>query len=419
MGSDIEEPNNSPQNTHVVYIAASSWAQRNRLASLTSLAGQNVQVIFISNRPLNVGSARNVVIKPAYNPFGLLRMLGLRRFADTLDKLAYFPSRARLYRPRVTRYLRKAIRLDLAAGRRVTLLTPAPPLDMPIVGLQLKREMPSIWWANDWNDLWTYDASYLRRTHRFYHARARRLENQLFRMADMNVTTNAHAREYIIGQAALREDQVMAIPHHIHPDDEQAAGTTRTTRTTTTQQEPTDTRLVFMGGMFKPPKVRGDKFLDALAQLRKEGVDAKLHLYSTRKTLPARYEESKDEFGLVVESPIPTTDAVATLGEYDYLLLLLEDLPNSKVIMHLKLPEYLIAGPPVIAVVPAGSAAESIITDTQTGYVLDSGSNWIEGLRCILSGEAQPVTRNEKEVETYLWRSVRLKWLDALNLQPR
>jgi len=403
---DFERRNQ--QNENVIYVAATTWAQRNRLRSLSEFAEDNVRVVFVSSRPLNIEPAENVVIQPFLNPIGLFRIAGLHRIADSLERIVYFPSRARLYYPRVLSYLRKAIKRDLEDGRSVTVLTPSPPLDMPQVGMKLKRSFPAIRWVNDWNDLWTYDEYYLSRTPKIYHSRVFRLERELFETADLNVTTNENARNYVLDKMNLVQSRVVVIPHHINAHDEAAAAKgERSTKSS-------EIRLVFMGGMYKPPKVRGDKFLDALSHLRDDGVDVRLHMYSSVNNLPVHYVENREKSGLLVESPIPAEDVVSTLREYDYLVLLLEDLPNSKVIMHLKLPEYLIAGPPILAIVPGGSAVESIIKKTRTGYVLDSSEEWLEGLRQLLTGDVTRIERSSEEISKYLWRNVKVRWLAAL-----
>ena len=88
--------------------------------------------------------------------------------------------------------------------------------------------------------------------------------------------------------------------------------------------------------------------------------------------------------------------------------------------MHQKIPEYLLAGPPIIAIVPRNSAVAEIIECTGTGYVIAADSDWAQGIRDIFERDSATTRprRREAEIQRFSWQFVRRQWLEALDL-PR
>jgi glycosyltransferase involved in cell wall biosynthesis len=171
-----------------------------------------------------------------------------------------------------------------------------------------------------------------------------------------------------------------------------------------------------MGGMFKGAKVPGGKFLTALAEARARGAPIELHLYGRQSAEFEQYRETAAAYGLTYHGVVPRDQVPRELRRYDYQLLLLDDLPNSKLIMHLKLPEYLAAGVPILAVVPEGSAVEDILRSTGTGIVVPADGDWAEGLVKLASSRESRVTPNQQEIARYSWDSVKHDWRRALAL---
>ncbi len=177
-------------------------------------------------------------------------------------------------------------------------------------------------------------------------------------------------------------------------------------------------RIVYMGGMFKPPKVPGGKFLEALKGVRAVGrVKPELNLYGRQGVEFNSYNDRFGEYGAVWRGVIQHRYVIDELRRYDYQLLLLDDLPNSRLIMHQKLPEYLVAGPPILAIVPRDSAVADIVERTGTGYVIPTDSDWVAGIREVLECRAvkRPV-RNEAEIQRFAWPTVRAQWAEVLGL---
>jgi hypothetical protein len=382
-----------------------------RIRSLGKLRDVNTDVVFVTSKAVDVSPFKNLVVRKYPNPFGVLRAVGLHRLKQTIDSIAYFPTRHLLYVLPVLNRLNQLIADDLARGARVVVLTCAPPHALCLVGQKLKVTFPQIWWVIDWQDLWSSDETYLNVVFPLYRACAKRLEHDLVLQADMNVTTNQFAKRAIEELHHVAPHRVAAVNHHFDAIPSSPAIAPNTPVSSQTL------RIVFMGGMFKPPKVLGGKFLETLKQVRARGVYLELHLYGSQGDDFERYRNAESEYGFVYHGKIPHDQVLVELRQYDYQLLLLEDLPNSRLIMHLKVPEYLNAGVPIIAIVPKDSAVQEIVERTGTGHVIPADSDWVQELSALFEAGARPLpVRNDAEIARFDWSNVEGDWRRALAL---
>ncbi len=393
----------------IVYVVLNHGAN-SRVKALGKLSSRGVEVVYVTNRKANIVPVQNLVVEPLPNPLGVLRALGMHRLKNTLDSMVYFPTRHWLYVVPVVNRLKRLIAEDLAQGKQVVVLTCAPPHALCLVGKKLKAKFPQIRWVIDWQDLWSHDDAYFNAVFPLYRSMARRLENDLMFQSDMNITTNRLARRAVEEEHGVPSKKVTVVNHHFDVDD---AGSPAIAAQRTT---PGTCRIVFMGGMFKPPKVPGGKFLDALKAVRERGLEVELHLYGLQGLEFERYRQNAAEYGLIYHGAVPQAQVLSELRKYDYQLLLLEDLPNSKLIMHLKLPQYLRAGLPIVAIVPKDSAVEEIVQRTGTGHVIPADSDWVHGLIALFGADPPVGRRNDEEIARFDWRSVEADWRQALNL---
>ena len=386
-----------------------------RIRALAHLQTRQTRVTFVSHRDATIGSAECVQVKPWPNPLGILRYVGLNHLKQQLDALVYFPTREKLYVWPAVRYLARRVRTDLAAGRRVVVLTSLPAHAVALVGMQLKSQYPQIRWVVDWRDLWTYDESYFNRVALWHQKRARALEEKIVASCDLNVTTNTHAAEVLASLHPKAIGRIKAVTHHFMAADD-ALGSDATA----TIQPEQPVRLVYMGGMFKSSKVPGKRLLDALHEVRAQ-TDKKieLHLYGRQSPEFNAIREDHIDYGLTLHSYIPPTSVLDELRRYDLLVLLLDDSPNSRVVMHQKLPGYLLSGRPILAIVPGDSAVARTVKETGTGWVIPSGSDWVTGIQGVVAefraGKNVP-DRNEDAIAKFSWQHVSTHWRAALGL---
>jgi len=358
-------------------------------------------------------------VPPYPNPLTALRWVGLGHLRKKLSRYLFFPSGRVLYAYRVIRVLRRAIGADIKAGREPALLTCMPPHDLAIAGLRLKQAFPSLRWYIDWQDLWSYDENYLTRIPRCYRARLLKTERAALELADLNITTNRCAKQVLVDTFGIDAQRVTAIPHHFQSEQSNRL------KTALDALEPQDVvtsrslRMVFLGGLFKPPRVPGEKLLQVCRELRKQhGLDLELHLYGR---LPGHCLERPDlvrESGLVVHPRVPYKRIATELSNYDLLVVLLDDLPNCRVVMSIKLPQYLVAGPPILAMVPANSYVAEMVEETGAGYVVDTSSDWVRGLLSVLRTRELTKGLSARDIaatDQFSWDTVSGLWQTVLS----
>jgi len=125
-------------------------------------------------------------------------------------------------------------------------------------------------------------------------------------------------------------------------------------------------------------------------------------------------EQSIREGVLFLHGKASHEESLRKLGQCDYVLLALSDLPNCRAVMSIKLPHYLMLGHPILGIVPEQSATGEIIMKTGSGFVIPSDVDWGEALQQILSNNKTNLQRNEKVIESYSWENISKQWLSVL-----
>jgi len=399
----------------VIYVIIGHGVINDRVAKVTKLNIKDSTIVLVA--PVATGVAHEeVVVKPYPNPTGLFRFLSLPKFKRTIDHYLFFPSNKILYVKAVQRVLQKRIHADIKHGKQVVVLTCVPSHDLCLLGLALKQTFPQIYWMVDWQDLWSYDENYFERTPRPYRPSLLRLERRIHRMCDLNVTTNSYAKHVLEDVYGVPSGRVVAIPHHFSNDDLAVSGNDTTNLAQSGKQGVV--KIGFLGTLFKPPRVPGTIVQQALREINASGVRVELHIHgnfpkhATTESL-ARMRED----GLWFHGRSNHQDSVRKLMQYDFLLLLLADLPNSRAVMSIKLPHYLSLGIPIIAVVPEPSAVANIVMETGAGYVVPINSNWQAQLGTILRSaraNTSALCRSESAIQNYSWSNLSKHWIDIL-----
>ncbi len=404
------EPAHTAERPRTVYVVM-GWPPKmvnDRVAGILKLRPHFDRMILVA-RGRGVGDAETLLVPSVPNPVGWLRRLGLHSARYQLERLLFFPSPHVLFTVVAKRRLAAAIASDVRAGHDVCVVTCVPNHENTAVGLYLKSRFPEIHWVVDWQDLWSYDENYFGRVPQLYRRRLLDRERQVLDSADVHLTTNEYAKRILHQVYGVPLGRLRAIHHHFDSPGQVAAAVPpdRVGSGTIT--------IGFLGSLFKPPRVPGMKFLEALQALRASGIDVELHLHGRIPPQVAGRTSWLESAGLVVEPRVPHDQCAGVLGRYDYLLLLLEDLPNSRAVMSIKLPQYLVAGRPILAVVPEPSAVADIVTRARAGYVLPSDSDWRAGLAKVLtSPRPGPIQVDWDVVDEFAWMRLSERWLEAL-----
>jgi glycosyltransferase involved in cell wall biosynthesis len=350
------------------------------------------------------------------NPTGLLRLLGLNALKRTLDRFLFFPSRDVLFVWAVRRKLRNAIARDLAAGKRVCLLIAVPPHALCTIGLYIKKRFPQVYWVLDWQDLWSYDENYFLQAPKPYRNRLRRLERTILETTDMNVMTNAYAKDVLKKHYAVPAQRLQHIHHHYHAGDLRGHPTASINGGLPAKTDGV-IRIGFLGTLFKPPRVPGRDLVETIVQIRQSGVDVELHVHGALPTEMAAETERLRKVGVVLHGRTHHGESLQLLTRYDFLLLFLADFPNCKAVMSIKLPHYLLVGKPILAIVPAPSAIADIVNDTGAGFVIPVNGDWRQGLKStLLASTKEPLRppRNDVAIEQFSWEQLSRKWTEVI-----
>lgn len=349
----------------------------------------------------------------------MLRLLGLNRLKRTLDSYLYFPSTATLFVRAIRRRLAAAIGRDLASNKRVCLITTVPPHALNLLGTYIKRRYPEVHWVADWQDLWSHDENYYLQSPPPYRGRVKRMERRMLATADMNLATNAHAAAVLRDLYGVPAAKVGYINHHFSRED-----LTATNDNGTTAQQPKRAgvlRIGFLGTLFKPPRVPGAEIVTAISHVRNAGHDVELHIHGTVPAEIAKAHRADGSTGIVVHGRSTHELAVRQLAQYDLLLLLLADLENSRSVMSIKLPHYLMVGKPILAIVPEPSAIADIVHKTGGGIVLPSQDDWHAQFEHIISDPAPHIAalrRDQFAIERFSWEHISQEWLKVIQAAP-
>ena len=360
-------------------------------------------------------SSELISVKPYPNPTQVLNRMHLFGLKKKIDRYIFFPSKAILFVKRVKKILAENIAEDLKSGKQVCVLTITPPHDITLVGKYLKLKYSQIRWIIDWQDLWSYDENYVQRIPLIYRNRMLRLEAKVFRECDLNITTNTYAKEVVEKYYGVPSERVVSINHHFNRDDLKLNSNDSKIHEQTSNNDVI--RIGFLGILFKPPRVPGDKVMNAIHHVKNSGLNVELHLFGNLPQVTKLLKKSIQDGVLIIHGKASHEESLQRLGQCDFLLLALSDLRNCRAVMSIKLPHYLMLGHPIIAIVPEKSATAEIITETGSGFVIPSNDNWGEELKRILNDSLSKkisLQRNDQIIESYSWKNISMQWLQVL-----
>lgn len=399
----------------VVYIVDSHIVINDRVSKIFELRGYFKKMILVKAGRQKTED-QIIGISPIINPIAVLQRFKLEWLNNLLDKYIFFPSSKIFYVKAVNRKLKMLISKDLSHNENVCVLVCLPVHDLVLAGLTLKQKYPQIKFLIDWQDLWSYDENYLSRMPKYYRKRMLKLESSAFNNSDINITTNEFAKKIVEQHYKVDPERVISINHHFDPKDLHAIPQKQQNQNNFTHRK--KITIGFLGSLFKPPRVPGEKILEAIQYNRNKGVDLELHLYGdSPKTLKNNLQPAVVE-GVFAHGRYDHKESIKKISQCDLLLLVLSDLPNCKVVMSIKLPHYLLIKKPILAIVPEKSAVAEIINTTGSGYVIPSSSyHWGKELKKVLDGiitGSLTLRRREDNVEKYSWNNISRQWLHVL-----
>ncbi len=395
------------------YIMVSYQAHQinSRVRELLSLVRQCGEGTLVSSGK-DSSKPGYISVKPYPNPTGMLRIIGLQGIKGMLDRHLFFPSPHILYVRRVVNRLKRFIDSDIRAGKHVVLITCVPHHEIALAGLYLKKKFPELKWIIDWQDLWSYDENYYERIPPIYRKKLLETERRILETADINVTTNDHARKILIDKFGVSSERAVAINHHFLQEEFDSREMPKKKETAIGRKEAI--KIGILGNVFKPPRVPGMKLINVLRSVRERGSNLELHIFGDTSAEGRKARLGNKEPWLIFHDRVSHKDSLSGgITECDFLLLLLADLPNCKVVLPQKLPHYFKIGKPILAIVPEDSAVAQAIRETGTGYVIPSADDWVSTLEEIFQdcrNDRIRMDRREEGIEAYSWENISKNW---------
>lgn len=398
-----------------VYVITKKVSHRSEM--LLNLNMVYNKVVLITCEDEKVGEP-HILIKPFPNPTALLRLAGFNNLKKKADKFLFFPSTINLCNASAKKILKKNIQKDLNANLRVCIITCTPPHGLALLGLYIKEKFQEIKWIIDWQDLWSYDESYLNLTPKLYRKKLIKLEQTLLNTCDLNLTTNYKASEILSCHYGINQNKIRDINHPYDADELNHLSYSSANPPSSLQMKDSIS-IGFLGTLSKPPKVPGLRVLKAIDDCVEGNLNIKFQIFGDTTKLTKNSVNKMRHNCVIIHKPTSHIECLRKIAKCDFLLITLSDSPNCNVIMHAKLPHYLMLKKPILALVPTESFVGEVIKKSGAGFVISPNTDWGDELQKLLSlfkkGKLT-ISRNEDYISKFSWDETSKRWIDAINL---
>jgi glycosyltransferase involved in cell wall biosynthesis len=243
------------------------------------------------------------------------------------------------------------------------LITTGPPHSIHVIGLRLKKKLPTLRWVADFRDPWSeWDLLDALQISHWARARHQRLERQVLRLADRVITIAPFHQQRF---QELGGRAVDLITNGFDPDDFKSITRKRTSRFTI--------RHVGMVDELRDPR----PFLTAVKQLMVEAPDFESDVlieFVGNVNSAFKLEVQQDaRLREVVQfrDAIPHQQLLQTYGETDLQLLVLAHTALAPGNLPGKFFEYLASGNPILAIGPTQGDAQQVLADTNSGRIFE------------------------------------------------
>lgn len=289
--------------------------------------------------------------------------------------------------------------------------TTSYPYSDHLMGLEIKKHFPDLFWLADFRDEWTNNPYLIDNPHRQSRMKKEReLESEVLEKADVLVTnTPVMKRNFVRLNPGLDlENRMHVIPNGFDTEDFEnlAYDKARNSRFT----------LTYTGALYGRRKP--DLFLKAVGDLVQKDIinKEKILIRFIGSFKPGDLQKLIDSCGLegAVEMAgyMDHEQCLRRMMESDALLLLEGGGPGSEAFYTGKLFEYIQTGKPILAVIPENGAAAELIRSTRTGIVCDWPDveaigrgfadlyySW-ESNKCIIDPDRDEIARYDRKTLT-------------------
>jgi len=268
-------------------------------------------------------------------------------------------------------WMKNAVRtcLDrIKKGDIKAVYTTSYPYSDHLLGLEIKKRFPDLFWVADFRDEWTNNPYLIDNPHRKSRMKKEReLEREVLEKADVLVTnTPVMKRNFVrLNPGIDLENRMHVIPNGFDTEDFENLKYNKTRNSRFT--------ITYTGALYGRRKP--DLFLKAVGDLVQKGKvnKEKILIRFIGSFKPGVLKKLVDSCGLdgAVEmiSYMDHEQCLREMMESDALLLLEGGGPGSEAFYTGKLFEYIQTGNPILAVIPENGAAAELIRSTRTGII--------------------------------------------------
>jgi len=274
--------------------------------------------------------------------------------------------------------------------------TTSVPYSSHLLGLYLKKTFPGIPWVADFRDEWTNNPYLLDNPHNTARmAIERGMERSILKRADYMVANTPVMLENFLrdNKGIGLEERSCVIPNGYDKEDFKFLENI--------PQKNTVFTITYTGSLYGRRKP--DNFFLSLQELIAEGKadPEKIRIRFIGAYKKEQMAQTLEKYGLqgIVEI-LPYMDhdgCIRKMAASDALLLIEGGGPGGKAFHTGKLFEYLAAGRPILANIPAGGAAARLISETGSGLISDCGDTGKTGENILKLYEAWHENKNIPE----------------------
>ena len=299
----------------------------------------------------------------------------------------------------------------LEKGDIDAIYTTSYPYSDHLLGLEVKKYYPEIFWLADFRDEWTNNPYLLDKPHRISRMKKEReMEMDVLRTAHVVVTNTPIMKDnfFRLNKGINLEDRMFVIPNGFDKEDFEGIKQDKVKNDKFT--------LTYTGALYGRRKP--DLFLEAVGNLAREGKISKDNILvrfigSFKHDVLQRLVDENGLNGVVeLNGYMDHDECLNNMVSSDAMLLIEGGGPGSEAFYTGKIFEYIQTNNPILAVIPEKGAAAMLIRETNTGVIcnwshvkaIEKGflkmyKNWKNG-ECILEPNQEEIAKYDRKALT-------------------
>lgn len=285
-------------------------------------------------------------------------------------------------------------------------ITTGPPHSTHLIGLNIKKNIPTIQWVADFRDPWA-DVFYNQLMNRTQWAKNKdiRLQNKVLTTADLILTVSEHLKSLLLSYLSPDKASVIhVLPNGYDPKDFEGI----------IRQASPKKKLVYLGtGTTSYP------FSSVLEALSSSAISTLKPTFELIGSYDAQTRQLLNGYSekvhLVLHPYVNHQEVPQLLVNADLLILLIPSVEQNKLIVTGKIFEYMASNTPILGVGPTDGDAAKILEETGTGKMFEPDD--IQGIRDFMHAALTGNFHIEKNASHHYSRAQQAVWLKELMIR--